>query len=379
MITVAIARLRGAESVENLGGTSHRMDLTNLSAGELLSNLDSFWVTGNRALAQFLGYLGEVERRRLYEEMACSSMFAFLERRFRLTGGTAYRRLTAARLVRRFPAILSRVESGDIHLDGLCALKDVLTASNVEELMVATARKTLREVEHIVACRMPKPDVEASIRKVPERQPTTPLTSAESRTLPLFSAAAAPAPQAEVVIEPAAAAPPPSEEPSRIDQLSEKRHKLRVTVSTEIRRKIVRASNLMKHRSPTSDLETLLESALDALLEKLEKERLGKTSRPQAKPRPSQPGHVAQATRREVFERDGERCTFEAPDGTRCEERGMLELDHIEARALGGTDDASNLRVRCRTHNQMYARQVFGEAHVARMIGRRQRVQSPGS
>src|SRR4051794_23222063 len=82
------------------------MELTTLSASELLSTLDLAWSAGNRALAKMLAYLGEVERRGLYVEIACTSMFAFLERRFGLTGGSAYRRLTAARLVRRFPTIL---------------------------------------------------------------------------------------------------------------------------------------------------------------------------------------------------------------------------------------------------------------------------------
>ncbi|MEA2750820.1 MAG: hypothetical protein QOI41_4963, partial [Myxococcales bacterium] len=50
-----------------------------------------------------------------------------------------------------------------------------------------------------------------------------------------------------------------------------------------------------------------------------------------------------------------------------------LELDHVEARALGGTNAASNLRVRCRAHNRLAAEEVFGKAHVAERIDFRQR------
>ncbi len=70
------------------------------------------------------------------------------------------------------------------------------------------------------------------------------------------------------------------------------------------------------------------------------------------------------AMRREVFERDGEQCTFLSDDGARCPSHGHLELDHIEPRALGGPNAASNLRVRCRAHNRLYAEQVFGRTHV---------------
>jgi hypothetical protein len=72
--------------------------------------------------------------------------------------------------------------------------------------------------------------------------------------------------------------------------------------------------------------------------------------------------------RREVFARDGERCTFTDAAGHRCPARSFLELDHVRSRALGGSDDAANLRVRCRAHNALYAEEVFGRGHVEERI-----------
>lgn len=143
---------------------------------------------------------------------------------------------------------------------------------------------------------------------------------------------------------------------------------MQVTVSSETRAKLERARDLMKHRNPSGDLEVLLDRALDALLEKLEKERLGKTSRPPTTTRASKPGHIPAAVRRSVFERDGEQCSYVDVHGSRCESTTFLELDHATPRALGGADVASNLRVVCRTHNRMAAEQVFGRAHVAARI-----------
>jgi hypothetical protein len=347
------------------------MELTTLSATELLSTLDMAWSAGNRALAKMLAYLGEVERRGLYVEMACTSMFAFLERRFNLTGGSAYRRLTAARLVRRFPTILARIEEGDIHLETLCALKDVLTEVNVEELMVATAKKTMREVEHIIACRAPKPDVEPSIRKLPERSlpvARTPMLPDPPGALFAGTPPVAPSAIAPPAIAPPAIAPRTESTRPRLEQLSQARHKLQLTVSSETRAKVERARDLMKHRNPSGDLEVMFDRALDALLEKLEKERLGKTSRPQKTVRPSKPGRVPAAARREVFERDGEQCTHVDVQGNRCGSRTFLELDHVTPRARGGPDEVSNLRVVCRAHNRMAAERMFGKDYVASRI-----------
>jgi hypothetical protein len=68
-----------------------------------------------------------------------------------------------------------------------------------------------------------------------------------------------------------------------------------------------------------------------------------------------------------------EQCTFVDEARERCPQRGHLELDHVEARALGGTNAASNLRVRCRAHNRLAAEEMFGKAHVAERIDFRQR------
>ncbi|MDB5221096.1 MAG: hypothetical protein JWO86_9023, partial [Myxococcaceae bacterium] len=82
---------------------------------------------------------------------------------------------------------------------------------------------------------------------------------------------------------------------------------------------------------------------------------------------------IPAGVRRAVFERDGEQCTFVDEAGERCPQRGHLELDHVEAKALGGSNGASNLRVRCRAHNRLAAEEVFGKTHVAERIDFRQR------
>jgi hypothetical protein len=109
-----------------------------------------------------------------------------------------------------------------------------------------------------------------------------------------------------------------------------------------------------------------------SLLAKLEKRRRLRAT-PPTRRRPTKPGTVARAVRREVFERDDEQCTFRDERGERCPSRTLLEIDHVQSKALGGSDDASNLRVRCRAHNQLHAEDVFGKDHVARQRNLRRR------
>ncbi|MDB4884428.1 MAG: hypothetical protein JWL95_3194, partial [Gemmatimonadetes bacterium] len=177
--------------------------------------------------------------------------------------------------------------------------------------------------------------------------------------------------------------PAPAPAPARIEPLSESRFKVQLTASAELREKLERARDLMSHANPRGDLAVVVERALDLLLDRLEMERLGKLTRPARRPattarvdRPRTPrarSVIPRGVRREVFERDGATCTFVDAEGHRCPSRAHLELDHILSRALGGSDEASNLRVRCRAHNRLHAEEVFGKQHVARAVDFRQR------
>ena len=91
-----------------------------------------------------------------------------------------------------------------------------------------------------------------------------------------------------------------------------------------------------------------------------------------SKPTPTR--HVPAAVAREVYVRDQGRCTFIAKDGRRCGCRMFLELDHAQPFAAGGVMTASNLRLRCRAHNQWHARRYFGRSYIQAAIAR-----SPGN
>jgi 5-methylcytosine-specific restriction endonuclease McrA len=158
---------------------------------------------------------------------------------------------------------------------------------------------------------------------------------------------------------------------------------VQLTAGAELKAKLERACDLMRHRNPSGDLAAVVDAALELLLAKLERERLGKVKTPRTPerscPRTSRTHAVPVAVRREVFERDGEQCTYVSSEGARarCPSRGHLELDHIEPRALGGPNAASNLRVRCRAHNRLHADHVFGRRHVEEQVDFRQRKSPP--
>ncbi|NNE07888.1 MAG: HNH endonuclease [Gemmatimonadetes bacterium] len=68
--------------------------------------------------------------------------------------------------------------------------------------------------------------------------------------------------------------------------------------------------------------------------------------------------HVPARVRDEVFLRDAFRCTFVAPDGTRCDATRHLQIDHVRPFALGGKHEPENLRLLCGAHNRREAERM---------------------
>lgn len=340
----------------------------------------------HRVLARLIEHLIEVEERRLDRRRAYTSMFDFCVRRLGLSEGEAYRRITAARLVRRFPHILEKIERRQIHLSALVLLRDHLTDENHEELVALACGRRKRDLQHLLACRFPQPDAPGRIRKLPGTGPEASsgtMAGAESHAEAFSecgdagSAVSSADPMADD--RRAMTARVPTTAPRAVvEVLSESRYKLQLTIDAAVREKLERAIRLMSHGNPTGDLATVISRALDLLVADLERAKLAKAARPHPPPaRPAakktKPGYVRRHVRRAVFARDGEQCTFVDEQGQRCPARSFLELDHIQPRALGGTDEIENLRVRCRMHNQLHAEEVFGREHVERKIHLSQR------
>jgi len=146
--------------------------------------------------------------------------------------------------------------------------------------------------------------------------------------------------------------------------LREDRYKVQFTASQQLHDKIEQAQHLCWHQIPDGDLAEICERALDLLIAERMKQRFAvgrkaaapraaapaasRADRSQARPVPapaprSNTRHVANEVRRQVWSRDGGRCTFVSELGRRCEERGGLEFHHKQTYARGGEATVANL------------------------------------
>jgi hypothetical protein len=147
-----------------------------------------------------------------------------------------------------------------------------------------------------------------------------------------------------------------------------------VTISRSLKDELELVRDLMRHRNPSGDLERVLGDAIAALRSKLEKQKLGATTKPRSPATPSHPGakttpgcrDIPSAVKRAIVAKEGLQCSFVGIDGRRCECRAFLEYDHVTPAGLGGNNAEDNVRLVCRAHNQYAAKRIYGAAAMRR-------------
>jgi hypothetical protein len=312
--------------------------------------------------AELLVHLGEVDARQLAVEKGFSSLFDYCVEVLHFSESVAYQRIQVARAARRFPEILECVRSGEIHLSGLRLLVPHLTEKNWRELLDLARHESKRAIEQRLADRAPKPDVPTQLRRLPA--PATGNRSAPD--MPVVTPPSAPVAAPPPVL-PRPEAPRPSAEP-----LGASRYHVQFTAGPETHAKLREAQALLRHQIPDGDLARIFDRALDALLREARRTKFAETDQPRAaRAEPeSQTGpasrHIPAAIRRAVATRDGERCTYVAPDGRRCAARDALEYHHVVPFARTRRHRVAEITLRCRAHNGYAARQDFGADCMAR-------------
>jgi hypothetical protein len=184
-----------------------------------------------------------------------------------------------------------------------------------------------------------------------------------------------------------------------MEPLSPHRYKIQLTADAALKGKLEQARDLFRHANPSGDFAEIFSRALDLLIAEQLQRRFGAGARrkvsceqPHAivspppttapnRPAPQTPAapnavvtSVPRASRREVLQRDGLRCTWLSAEGQRCNSSAWLELDHRHPRGKCGGSEEENLRILCRAHNQLAAEREYGRDHIARATAARRQV-----
>jgi hypothetical protein len=392
-----------------------------LSDAELLSRVVRLAGEERGATVELVAHSAELDARRLFLGDGFGSLFGYCTGALRLAEYAAYNRIEAARASRRFPAVLDLLADGSLNLSTVRLLAPHLRPENFETIVAMAKGRSKREVEVLVARLAPRPDVVASVRKLP-----APAPAAEPPAEPPATASPAAGQLAAVpseTLEPATVQPSPVSAPTApgppgpglaalpiplppqsdippaaspgvgdhpqcplsvssaavaaerrthrpvVAPLAADRYRVQFTIGEATHDKLRQVQELLRREIPDGDPGAIFDRALTLLLEDIARKKLAVTSQPRnAKPGAREPAsstgtrsrHIPARVKRDVWLRDRGRCAFVAPSGRRCGERAFLEFHHREPHAIGGEATTANISLRCRRHNAHEAGLVFG-------------------
>ncbi len=314
-----------------------------LSDAELLRRVVVLAGREREATVELVGHLAELDARRLHLAEGYGSLFAYCTGALGLAEHAAYNRIEAARLSRRFPAILELLTDGSLNLSTTRLLAPHLRLDNFDELVALARGRSKREVETLVASLAPRPDVAASVRRLPAPPPVVP----DSRG-PFPTQIAAVAPER------------PAQRPL-IAPLAPERYRVQFTVGAATHEKLRRAQDLLRREIPDGDPGAIFDRALTLLLEDVARKKLAAAVEPrQGQGAGSRSRHIPARVKRAVWLRDGGRCAFVATHGRRCTGRVLLEFHHREPYGIGGEATVANISLRCKAHNLYESELAFG-------------------
>jgi 5-methylcytosine-specific restriction endonuclease McrA len=339
-----------------------------VATGALVRQLDVLAELEHCTDADVLAHVAEIDAREEYLPLGYSSMHDYCVRRLRMSEDRALKRIRVGRIALELPAIFEMVADGRLNLSAVLMLKPKLTPENAAELLAAAALKTNAELELLLAARFPMGSRQADAPslgldsvgaddtggQVAARPPVVP-SDASNEAKPM-GPLAAPVELATF----ATASAPGATLYARFTPVSAECASLKGQVAMSAYEQFRRLKVLLGHRVPSGNAALVIEYALKYCVTGLEKQKFAKGVR--SRPRTGEPNgrYVPDAIRQAVCERDGGRCTFEGPDGTRCEAEWQLELDHRLPLAQGGETTVANLRLLCRPHNQYEAKRIYG-------------------
>lgn len=293
------------------------------------------------AAAVLVAALAEFDRRRLYFDHGCNSLFAFCIQVLHLSEHAAYARVEAARSFRKFPSVLPLLQDGSLTITNFSLLARHLTESNHQDVINEARHKRKEEVMKIVARLRPQPDVPSVVRNLPA---------------PVTVAAVADPPVTALALEPSAPSAPArvavaAQKPAVIAPLAPDRYKIQVTVDQETRNLLRQAQDLMRHTLPSGDPAVVIARALRVLVADLLKKKAAVGAKPRRSAGVAEGARdIPAAVMREVWNRDRGRCAHVGPHG-RCNDGGFVEFHHVIPHAMGGQPSADNIELRCRAHN----------------------------
>jgi hypothetical protein len=332
-----------------------------LNDEELLRSTQALAQRERECTTQILRHLQEIERRKLFSDLRCRSLFEYAVKVLGYSEAGAGRRIAAMRLLTEIPEVAEKLESGALNLAKLCQAQTYFRS--VRQAEPAQALNTERKKE------------------VLEKLENKTTRQAERVLLEMGGAKTLPREQMKVV--------------------SAEHTEVRFLICEELREKLAEVRSLLGPKGGHLGLAELMLEMAKLAAEKLAEQKFGKRrvqshhgaqlqkpmnteatagktaniepipvatphsgadgaeSESDSPPPARRTRYVSQATQHAVWRAAGGRCTH-------CGSQQNLQFDHVEPFALGGSSRAENLRLLCRSCNLRRGVKTYGASALRR-------------
>jgi len=283
--------------------------------------------------------LAEVEARMLFATLGFSSLWQFCTEYLHLSEGAASRRIRAMRLSRHVPEVKDAIADGSLSLSNASKLQSFFQTESKNGRPQSQNQKE-ETIEKMKGLSQNECD-----KKLAEQSPQYAEAQKES-----------------------------------LKPVDSNHSVLKIVLNEETVEKLKLLKDRMAHKLPHASYKDIVEHLIEDQLKQMDRKM---EEKPQAdlknekSTKEETVGTAAAAvgpiltnkvrrkipmhTQRALKKRSGGKCEYVSPDGRRCNSAHALEMDHIKPVAMHGSDELSNLREVCRTHNGLFAKEVFGE------------------
>ncbi len=292
---------------------------------EILSQIKVYVQNERDVLVKILHHLREIERRRLFSDCGCSSIFEYAVKELRYSEDQASRRIQAMRLIKDVPEVEQKIATGELSLTN---------AHQVQSLFRGMQQSTPNRI----VTKEEKLDVIAKIENKSTRE-------AQKELIKLQPAIAMPKERERIIAEDAS--------------------EVRFILTDKLKVKLEEVRSLLGIRGAAMTYAELFDAMSDLSIESLNAKRFGKKRAAGAAmvEKAAIPGaqqvsqsYISKEVKFKVWNRDQGRCV-------NCAATRNLNYDHVIPVAIGGLSAANNIRLLCFACNQRASTKVFGRVY----------------
>jgi len=376
------------------------MDFKTISNTELIQQIEKLVRTERKIGHLVLLHISEIENRKIYAELGFDSMFSYLSRGLGYSESCAYRRLNSARLLKQIPEIALKLENGSLNLSQLTSVQKCLKADMKKNAVKYSDTNKPSELQMLTEFSNPTDSYNFSENNHPVKIKTSDSALIIEKTkLILSKIENKNTYETEQILSYEFQQPVVS-----IDSVKPQRDKsirLEMTLTAEQYAELELARNFLSHTCPGGSWTDII----SVLAKKFNQSKIGKvilegsTSEEKKTYKPIKSRNqknlniesinsmatqnivqskiltpclskaapkikiqklrepITAKIKKEIFAKANFQCEYHnRVTGVRCHSRSFLEIDHCQPVSIGGTNEITNLRVLCKTHNLMAAR-----------------------